>query len=51
MKTGDQRLRRRGHHLLGGFDYHDGTRATGETTQLQGRAVIGACLEYAKRKW
>ncbi len=35
---------------LGGFDYHDGTRATGETRNFDaGGVCIGACLEYAKR--
>jgi hypothetical protein len=34
---------------LGGFDYHDGTRATGEMRNFQAGQCIGACLEYAKR--
>ena len=34
---------------LGGFDYHDGTRATGETRNFHAGQCIGACLEYAKR--
>ncbi|HEV2700137.1 MAG TPA: hypothetical protein VGV09_00795, partial [Steroidobacteraceae bacterium] len=34
---------------LGGFDYHDGTRATGETRNFNAGQCIGACLEYAKR--
>jgi hypothetical protein len=34
---------------LGGFDYHDSTRATGETRNFQAGQCIGACLEYAKR--
>jgi hypothetical protein len=34
---------------LGGFDYHDSTRATGETRNFQAGQAIGACLEYAKR--
>jgi hypothetical protein len=34
---------------LSGFDYHDGTRATGETRNFQAGQAIGACLEYAKR--
>jgi hypothetical protein len=34
---------------LSGFDYHDGTRATGETRNFQAGQCIGACLEYAKR--
>jgi hypothetical protein len=34
---------------LSGFDYHDGTRATGETRNYQAGQCIGACLEYAKR--
>ncbi|HXY96270.1 MAG TPA: hypothetical protein VEH00_04790 [Steroidobacteraceae bacterium] len=35
---------------LGGFDYHDGTRATGETRNFQAGQMIGAVLEYAARK-
>jgi hypothetical protein len=35
---------------LGGFDYHDGTRATGETRNFQAGQLIGAVLEYAQRK-
>jgi hypothetical protein len=35
---------------LGGFDYHDGTRATGETRNYQAGQMIGAVLEYAQRK-
>jgi hypothetical protein len=34
---------------LGGYDYHDGTRATGETRNFNAGQCIGACLEYAKR--
>ena len=34
---------------LSGFDYHDGTRATGETRNFHAGQCIGACLEYAKR--
>ncbi|MGC1457197.1 MAG: hypothetical protein WA825_02850, partial [Steroidobacteraceae bacterium] len=34
---------------LSGFDYHDGTRATGETRNFMAGQCIGACLEYAKR--
>ncbi|HTT01357.1 MAG TPA: hypothetical protein VMG11_04650 [Steroidobacteraceae bacterium] len=34
---------------LGGYDYHDGTRATGETKNFNAGVCIGACLEYAKR--
>jgi hypothetical protein len=34
---------------LSGFDYHDGTRATGETRNFNAGQCIGACLEYAKR--
>jgi hypothetical protein len=34
---------------LGGYDYHDGTRATGEGRNLRAGRCIGACLEYAKR--
>jgi hypothetical protein len=35
---------------LGGFDYHDGTRASGETRNFQAGQLIGAVLEYAARK-
>jgi hypothetical protein len=35
---------------MGGFDYHDGTRATGETRNFQAGQMIGAVLEYAQRK-
>jgi hypothetical protein len=34
---------------LGGYDYHDGTRATGESRNFMAGQCIGACLEYAKR--
>ncbi len=34
---------------LGGFDYHDNTRATGETRNFQAGQMIGAVLEYAHR--
>jgi len=35
---------------LGGYDYHDSTRATGETKNFHAGICIGACLEYAKRQ-
>ena len=35
---------------LGGYDYHDSTRATGETKNFFAGQMIGATLEYAKRK-
>jgi hypothetical protein len=35
---------------MGGFDYHDGTRATGETRNFMAGQMIGAVLEYAQRK-
>jgi hypothetical protein len=35
---------------LGGFDYHDGSRATGETRNFTAGQMIGAVLEYAARK-
>jgi hypothetical protein len=35
---------------FGGYDYHDGTRATGETANFQAGQMIGAVLEYAARK-
>jgi hypothetical protein len=35
---------------MGGFDYHDGTRATGETRNFQAGQMIGAVLEYAQRR-
>ena len=31
----------------GGYDYHDGTRATGERRDLRAGIGIGMCLEYA----
>jgi hypothetical protein len=34
---------------MGGFDYHDGTRATGEVRDFRAGECIGACLEYAAR--
>ncbi len=34
---------------MGGFDYHDGTRATGETRNFKAGQMIGAVLEYAQR--
>jgi hypothetical protein len=34
---------------MGGFDYHTGDRATGETRDLNLGNCIGACLEYAAR--
>ncbi|HEY3785175.1 MAG TPA: hypothetical protein VGL55_07845 [Steroidobacteraceae bacterium] len=35
---------------LGGYDYHDSTRATGETRNFKAGQMIGAVLEYAQRK-
>jgi hypothetical protein len=34
---------------MGGFDYHDSTRATGETRDFAAGQCMGACLEYAAR--
>jgi hypothetical protein len=34
---------------LGGYDYHDGTRATGETKNFHAGQMIGGVLEYAAR--
>ena len=34
---------------LSSFDYHDSTRATGETRNFKAGQMIGACLEYAQR--
>jgi hypothetical protein len=34
---------------MGGYDYHDGTRSTGETRDFKAGQCIGACLEYAAR--
>ena len=34
---------------MGGYDYHTGERATGETRDLRAGQCIGACLEYAAR--
>ncbi|HYM43345.1 MAG TPA: hypothetical protein VET46_11330 [Steroidobacteraceae bacterium] len=35
---------------LGGYDYHDGSRATGETRNFTAGQMIGAVLEYAARR-
>jgi hypothetical protein len=35
---------------MGGYDYHTGDRATGETRDIRAGKCIGACLEYAARK-
>jgi hypothetical protein len=35
---------------MGGYDYHDGTRATGESRNFKAGQMIGAVLEYAQRK-
>ncbi|HTV51457.1 MAG TPA: hypothetical protein VME21_09725 [Steroidobacteraceae bacterium] len=35
--------------VLNGYDYHDSTRATGETQNFNAGVCIGAVLEYAKR--
>ncbi|MGH8276546.1 MAG: hypothetical protein ACRETH_07605, partial [Steroidobacteraceae bacterium] len=35
---------------LGGYDYHDGTRATGEMRNFKAGQMIGAVLEYAQRR-
>jgi hypothetical protein len=32
---------------MGGYDYHDGSRATGETRNFKAGQMIGAVLEYA----
>jgi hypothetical protein len=34
---------------MGGFDYHDSTRATGEMRNFKAGQMIGAVLEYAQR--
>ncbi len=34
---------------MGGYDYHDGTRASGETRNFKAGQMIGAVLEYAQR--
>jgi len=34
---------------FGGYDYHDGTRQTGEARDFRAGAAIGAILEYAER--
>ncbi|MFT5521941.1 MAG: hypothetical protein ACI9IA_002547 [Enterobacterales bacterium] len=34
---------------MGGFDYHTGDRATGESRDLRAGRCMGACLEYAAR--
>jgi hypothetical protein len=35
---------------MGGYDYHDGTRASGEMRNFRAGRCIGACLEYAARR-
>jgi hypothetical protein len=35
---------------MGGYDYHDSTRASGETRNFKAGQMIGAVLEYAQRK-
>ena len=35
---------------MGGYDYHDSTRATGESRNFKAGQMIGAVLEYAQRK-
>jgi hypothetical protein len=35
---------------MGGFDYHTGERATGESRDFRAGQCMGACLEYAARK-
>jgi hypothetical protein len=32
---------------FGGYDYHNGTRATGERRDFEAGQAMGACLEYA----
>ena len=34
---------------MGGYDYHDSSRATGEIRDLRAGRCMGACLEYAAR--
>jgi len=34
---------------MGGYDYHDSTRASGETKNFKAGQMIGAVLEYAQR--
>jgi hypothetical protein len=35
---------------MGGFDYHTGDRATGETRDFNAGRCMGACIEYAARR-
>lgn len=35
---------------MGGFDYHTGDRATGETRDFRAGQCMGACIEFAHRK-
>ncbi len=35
---------------MGGYDYHDSTRTTGEARDARAGRCMGACLEYAARK-
>jgi hypothetical protein len=34
---------------LGGYDYHNGTRGTGEVRDFEAGQAIGACLQYAHK--
>ena len=34
---------------FGGYDYHNGTRATGERRDFEAGQAMGACLEYAQQ--
>jgi hypothetical protein len=35
---------------FGGYDYHNGTRATGEVRDFEAGQAMGACLEYAAQR-
>jgi len=49
MKLVVNRLAAAGTVQLSGYDYHDGTRATGEVRDFRAGQCMGACLEYAAR--
>lgn len=49
MKLVNNGLAGAGTIALGGYDYHNGTRSTGELRDFEAGQVIGATLEYAAR--
>lgn len=49
-QNAEKRFAGAGTIALGGYDYHNGTRATGEMRDFEAGQAIGAILEYAHRK-